>query len=106
MSLSGFTRRLLISFVAEKQEKKQEYLLTLGLSKAGYVSGWMLHYYLLGLLASLLLMVGVFLSRPCHQALAVLLSQTLFSLAITNQAFCISTLFNNPKQAGELGSLI
>lgn len=43
MSLSGFTRRLLISFVAEKQEKKQEYLFTLGLTRAGYLAGWMTH---------------------------------------------------------------
>ncbi len=63
MSLSGFTRRLLISFVAEKEEKKQEYLFTLGLTRGGYLAGWMAHQYLLGLLASSLVILGAVLGH-------------------------------------------
>jgi hypothetical protein len=84
MSISAFTRRLLVSFVDEKQKKKQEYLLTLGLSIKAYLSGWMVHYYLLGFLASSLVMIGVIFGKVYDDLFTVIVSQILFTLAVIN----------------------
>jgi hypothetical protein len=63
MSVGGFTRRLLINFTYEKQNKKEEYFLIQGLKRSAYLSGWAFTYYCFGLLCSVPVIAAVIYSK-------------------------------------------
>lgn len=78
----------------------------MGCSQRGYLSGWFLTLYLEALIVSLLTLGAIIYVEPNISNLTLCQLYFSYVLAVTHQTFFLTTFFDSPKLAGELGSFI
>lgn len=78
----------------------------MGMTQSSYVWGWMLTCYVKGMIAILIMIIALERMGVSDSLLELSLIMVLYMLAVTHQTFAISTFFNNPKLAGEIGSFV
>ncbi len=82
------------------------YLKLNGLSFYNYYSGWLLTLYFEGLLIIIIITTAFYFSVFEIDFFSLTINLFLYITAISHQTLALSTLFDSPKIAGEVGGFI
>ncbi|KRX06128.1 P-loop containing nucleoside triphosphate hydrolase [Pseudocohnilembus persalinus] len=107
-AVTGFSRKHLISFVSEKQDKIREFQKINGLKQSAYMSGWLIFSYIKIIWVWLITMGTIYYSSLYNEITFFWTSFSffLYLIASVHQSFALSPFFNNSKLAGEIGTFI
>ena len=105
----GLLRKIFIDLVLEKSQKFKETLKIMGLHQISFTISWLLTFYIIGVLIEVVMIVTLYYGNVVNLTRnlpKLLLAYFLYMIAAIHMAFCVTSLFSDPKKSIKLGSLI